>query len=54
MDESGASSAEYGLLISGIAAVIVVAVYLFGGSVLSLFEDSCDKIASTTRVSTTC
>ena len=31
--ERGASAVEYGLLITGIAAVIVVAIYAFGGSV---------------------
>ncbi len=29
-DERGASAVEYGLLIAGIAAVIVAAVFLFG------------------------
>lgn len=43
-DEQGASSAEYGLLIAGIATVIVAAVFLFGGSVNDLFSDSCDTI----------
>jgi pilus assembly protein Flp/PilA len=44
--EVGASAVEYGLLISGIAAVIAVAVYLFGGTVLGLFEDTCDTFAT--------
>ena len=30
----------------GIAALIVVAVYLFGGSVLGLFSDTCKKIST--------
>ena len=42
--ERGASSVEYGLLIAGIAAVIVLAVFVFGGSVSDLFSDSCDTI----------
>ena len=42
--ERGASSVEYGLLITGIAAVIVLAVFLFGGSVNDLFSNSCDTI----------
>lgn len=37
---------EYGLLITGIAALIVLAVFAFGGSVLGLFTDSCDKVTS--------
>ena len=31
MDERGASAVEYGLLIAGIAALIVVVVFAFGG-----------------------
>lgn len=42
--ERGASSVEYGLLITGIAAVIMLAVFIFGGSVGDLFSDSCDTI----------
>ena len=33
MDERGASAVEYGLLIAGIAALIVVVVFAFGGVV---------------------
>ena len=32
MDERGASAVEYGLLIAGIAALIVTVVFLFGGA----------------------
>ena len=32
MDERGASAVEYGLLIAGIAALIVVVVFAFGGA----------------------
>ncbi len=44
-DERGASAVEYGLLIAGIAAVIVLAVFAFGGGVLNLFESSCDSMS---------
>lgn len=44
-DESGASAVEYGLLITGIAALIALIVFLFGGFVSSLFNDSCQRIA---------
>lgn len=47
-NERGASAVEYGLLISGVAALIVVAVYLFGGSVASLFDDTCKEMATET------
>ncbi|WP_224766464.1 Flp family type IVb pilin [Nocardioides campestrisoli] len=42
--ERGASSVEYGLLVAGIAALMVAAVFLFGGSVLALFDDSCESL----------
>ena len=46
MDERGASAVEYGLLIAGIAALIVVVVYAFGAQVGVLFSDTCDDIQS--------
>jgi pilus assembly protein Flp/PilA len=44
MDERGASAVEYGLLIAGIAALIVLIVFVFGSGVNSLFNDTCDSI----------
>jgi pilus assembly protein Flp/PilA len=44
MDERGASAVEYGLLIAGIAALIVVVVFAFGGSLKSIFTDTCSKV----------
>ncbi|MAS56606.1 MAG: Flp family type IVb pilin [Nocardioides sp.] len=44
MSQRGASAAEYGLLIAGIAAVIALAVLLFGGSVVELFNQTCVSI----------
>ena len=44
MEERGASAVEYGLLIAGIAAVIVVAVMALGPIVNSAFEDTCTEI----------
>jgi pilus assembly protein Flp/PilA len=41
MDQRGASAVEYGLLIAGIAAIIAVAVYAFGGGVNGLFSNTC-------------
>src|SRR4051794_24898551 len=40
-DEAGASAVEYGLLVAGIAALIVAVVFLFGGMVKSVFSDTC-------------
>ena len=47
LDERGASAVEYGLLIAGIAAVIVLVVYAFGGVVLAnLFQSTCTTVSS--------
>jgi pilus assembly protein Flp/PilA len=40
-DEAGATAVEYGLLIAFIAAVIIATVIVFGGKVLSLYNDLC-------------
>ena len=45
-DERGASAVEYGLLIAGIAALIVVAVFALGPVVKDAFTDTCDEITS--------
>lgn len=47
-DDQGASSAEYGLLIAGIAAVILAAVVVLGGTTSGLFHDTCASVASQT------
>ncbi|QCX27138.1 Flp family type IVb pilin [Nocardioides jishulii] len=44
MDERGASAVEYGLLVAGIAALIVAAVFLFGGLVSGIFTNTKDSI----------
>ena len=45
-DERGASAVEYGLMVAGIAAVIVAAVFLFGqGIFVNLFTNTCNSIA---------
>jgi pilus assembly protein Flp/PilA len=56
-DEDGASAVEYGLLVAGIAAVIVAIVFLLGGQVKNAFQTTCNTIASGTAASggaTTC
>ncbi len=45
-EERGASAVEYGLLIAGIAALIVVAVFALGPVVKEAFNTTCDTIAS--------
>ena len=49
-NDRGASAVEYGLLIAGIAAIIAVAVYAFGGGTNGLFLDSCTTIRDETSV----
>lgn len=45
--ERGASAVEYGLLITGIAAVIAVVVFAFGDSIHdTLFDDTCQKVVA--------
>ena len=55
MEERGASAVEYGLLIAGIAALIVVAVFALGPFVKDAFSDTCTAIASgNTSLAGTC
>ena len=51
-DQTGASAVEYGLLITGVTALIVVAVFLFGHSVLALFVHTCDTVGSAAGAAT--
>ena len=46
MDERGASAVEYGLLVAGIAAVIVGAVFLLGGTLEDAFDTTNSTIDS--------
>jgi pilus assembly protein Flp/PilA len=46
MEERGASAVEYGLLIAGIAALIVVVVFAFGGSLKGIFTGTCSKVTA--------
>jgi pilus assembly protein Flp/PilA len=50
MDERGASAVEYGLLIAGIAALIVIVVFAFGGSLAGIFTDTCSKVTQSASV----
>jgi pilus assembly protein Flp/PilA len=43
-DERGASAVEYGLLIAGIAALIVVVVFAFGGVLSNIFSTTCKSV----------
>ena len=53
-DEDGASAVEYGLLVAGIAALIVAVVFLFGGMISNVFSSTCNKIKTSGSFSSTC
>jgi pilus assembly protein Flp/PilA len=46
MDERGASAVEYGLLIAGIAALIVVVVFAFGSTINNIFSTTCNSVGA--------
>jgi len=46
MDERGASAVEYGLLIAGIAALIIIVVFAFGGVLKNVFNNTCGSVAN--------
>ena len=52
MDERGASAVEYGLLIAGIAALIVVVVFAFGGVLKNIFNDTCTTVGTSASAGT--
>ena len=52
MDERGASAVEYGLLIAGIAALIVAVVFLFGNVIKGIFSDTCTAVAQSATLQT--
>ena len=50
LDERGASAVEYGLLIAGIAALIVAVVFLFGGVLSNVFSGTCTSVGNSAGV----
>ena len=52
--ESGASAVEYGLLVAGIAALIVAMVFLFGGVIKGAFSKTCGTVSSKGSPTATC
>ncbi len=50
MDERGASAVEYGLLIAGIAALVVAVVFLFGGAIKDIFDETCATVQASNGV----
>ncbi|MEP6816783.1 MAG: Flp family type IVb pilin [Marmoricola sp.] len=43
-DENGASAVEYGLLVAGIAALVVVIVFALGGVIQGAFQTTCNTV----------
>jgi pilus assembly protein Flp/PilA len=52
LDERGASAVEYGLLIAGIAALIIVVVFAFGGVLNTVFKATCDSVGTSAGAGT--
>jgi pilus assembly protein Flp/PilA len=52
--EDGASAVEYGLLVAGIAALIVAIVFLFGGVIKNSFDSTCKAVKGGTTAASTC
>ena len=52
--ERGASAVEYGLLIAGIAAIIVVAVFALGGITDGAFKDTCVRYDDAMQATVSC
>jgi len=53
-NEDGASAVEYGLLVAGIAALIVAVVFLFGGMVSNVFGSTCNTIKTSASITSSC
>ncbi len=53
-NEDGASAVEYGLLVAGIAALIVAMVFLFGGVIKGAFSKTCGTVSSKGSATATC
>ncbi len=53
--DDGASAVEYGLLVAGIAAVIVLLVFTLGNLIKGSFQSTCDAVKTgSSTVKSTC
>jgi pilus assembly protein Flp/PilA len=52
--DDGASAVEYGLLVAGIAALVVVVVFAFGGVIKSAFQTTCNQVKTGASTAKTC
>ena len=53
-DEAGATSVEHALLVTAIAAVLVIVVFALGGATVELFSGSCSELESEARTGAGC
>ena len=53
-NEDGASAVEYGLLVAGIAALIMAVVFLLGGVIKGSFSKTCGVVSSKGSAAATC
>jgi pilus assembly protein Flp/PilA len=44
--ERGATAVEYGLLIAGIAGLVVLVIFAFGAEITSLYQDTCTDVST--------
>ena len=54
MNERGASAVEYGLLVAGIAAVIVLVVVFLGDNITDAFQETCNAVGNNGSTATSC
>ena len=54
MEERGASAVEYALLVAGIAAVVVAAVFLFYGKIKGVFDSTGNCLQNANVNTTSC
>jgi pilus assembly protein Flp/PilA len=52
--QDGASAVEYALLIAGIAALLVVVIYAFGGMLSGVFSGTCQNLGTHANAANSC
>ncbi len=53
-NQDGASAVEYGLLVAGIAALVVAIVFVFGGVIRDAFQGTCNAVKTGSGAAKTC
>ena len=53
-NQDGASAVEYGLLVAGIAALVVAVVFVFGGVIKDSFQSTCSAVKTGSGTAKTC